>query len=106
MPYNDLPRFEKAPHRIIVGLFAWTLFLGAFIFVLLIYAFPLGLFNLRRHLAEPLGFFLNAFLFLSAVLLPGILVFVIRKVGKIYIIFTLIIVFCALDALLIWLYLF
>lgn len=108
MAYNDLPRSERIIYRILVKIGSLTFFLGAYLFALLLFIFPLGLFSLVKQFGGPLEYFLGLIVLLVPWLFPALIGLAIKKAvektRKAYIFFVSTAIFWLLDVLLFWIY--
>lgn len=107
MYYNEILR-SGIIYRVLKKISALTFFFGAYFFALLLFVFPLGLFDLVKQFGDPLQYFLGLIVFLVPWFFPACVGLVIKKAvektQKAFIFFLSTVVFWLVDALLFWVY--
>lgn len=108
MGYYSLSRSGNIVYRILVKISSLTFFFGAYLFVLLLLIYPLGLFSIIKQFGDPLEYFLGLIVLLLPWLFPAFVGLWIKKAVEktqgAYIFFLATAGFWLLDGLLLWVY--
>ena len=108
MRYNSFSQSGNIVYRVLVKISSLTFLLGAYLFVLLLFIYPLGLFSIIKQLGEPLEYFLGLIVLLLPWLFPAFVGVgikrVVEKTQRAYIFFLATAGFWLLDGLLFWVY--
>lgn len=104
MGYKVLFLLGKLIYKLIVKGTALAFFVGGFVLIMVVLIFPLNLFEQIDRLGDPLRSIFRFLAFILAWVFPAVFVPLIRKTGKVYVMYSCLFIIWLLDVLLIWIY--